>query len=259
MSDRISFPRQILRAGRLICLAGWIALGLSILALAFPLLGQHRRGRVAGAWSRGLLRVLGVRLHVSGSVPNGRALVVANHVSWIDPFLILASVPVRFVAKDEVRRWPVFGWLAAQAGTVFIQRERQRDVTRVTQVFADRLNDGERVAVFPEATTGDGSYLRPFKTALFEVAVRQNAYCVPTGLRYAHRAAAWIDDMGFAESIWQIVALPRLDAELVFCPPIPAYGHTRRMLATASEHAIATALSLAVRHNRSETPGDPPA
>lgn len=252
------FIRHVIRIARVFLLSVWIVTGLIWLAVLFPILSPVRQGKLSQRWSRGLLRVLAVRLQVTGMPPSECALVVANHVSWIDPFLLLAVIPVRFVAKDEVRHWPVFGWLTAQAGTVFIQRERSRDVSRVVNIFVDCLKAHQQVALFPEGTTTDGSYLRPFKSALFQVAISQQAGCAPVGLRYRHPAAAWVDDMDFVQSIWRILALPMLDAELIFCPLIPAQHHTRRTLATASTHAIASVLYQASQHNQSETHADLP-
>jgi len=232
--------------------------GLVTLALLFPWLGQKRRGYITQAWSGLMLRSVGIRLHVTGSPPTGAALMVANHVSWADPFLLIACYPVHFVAKAEIRRWPVFGWLAAQAGTIFIKRERQRDLADVALAFVAHLTDGSAVGMFPESTTSDGTQLLPFKPALFQVAVSAAADCYPVALSYDHHAAIWIDDMRFLSSIWRVMAQPRITASIHFCPAIPYQGQHRRDLAVASEAAIASALSLPAPRIPLETPGDPP-
>ena len=232
--------------------------GLVTLALVFPWLGQRQRGSITQSWSGLMLRSVGIHLHVTGTPPSAAALMVANHVSWADPFLLIACYPVHFVAKAEIRRWPVFGWLAAMAGTIFIQRERQRDLSNVAQAFVSHLNDGSAVGMFPESTTSDGTQLLPFKSALFQVAVSAGADCYPVALNYDHRAAIWIDDMGFLSSIWRVMAQPRITAHVHFCPAIPYQGQHRRDLAVASETAIANALSLPAPRIPPETPDDLP-
>ena len=249
---------SVARLVRLVFLAGWLAQGLLILALCFPWLTAPARGMVTRFWSRGMLQILGVHCRVDGALQQAGGLLVANHVSWLDPFVLLSMQPMHFVAKSEIRRWPVFGWLADHAGTVFIERERVRDVHRVAEVFAGHVGQGEIVAMFPEATTSDGTFVRPFKTALFQVAVTQNVLCLPVALSYAQAQAAWIDDMGFVQSVWRISALRRLDVRVVVCDALSPAGLGRRELARRGESAIADALSLPVRRNQSETSDDRP-
>jgi 1-acyl-sn-glycerol-3-phosphate acyltransferase len=219
--------------------------GLAILGTLFPLLAMPARERFMQRWSQALIYIVGIRLRIVGDLPQTAALVVANHVSWADPFVLIACAPVHFVAKAEIRRWPVFGWLAAQAGTIFIQRERARDLHKVTNHFTLALQNGLSVGMFPESTTTDGKQLLPFKPALFQVAIDANAPCQPVALQYQHDAAAWIDHMGFISSIWHIMAVPSIPVVASFCPLVkPSPLTTRRDLAIASEAAIASALHL---------------
>ena len=250
---------KAMRLIRLVLLTVWIGCGLLALAFCFPWFAAVARGEVTRTWSRGLLKILGVRCRVEGAWQRSGGLVVANHVSWLDPFVLLSIHPMHFVAKAEIRQWPVFGWLAAHAGTVFVDRERPRDVGRVAKAFGGRVEDGELVALFPEATTSDGSYVRSFKTALFQVAVTQAVPCLPVALAYAQPEAVWIDDMSFMQSVWRMTALARLEVRVVLCAAILPMQQDRRDLARQSEQAIAAALSLPVRRSRPETDGGPPA
>lgn len=253
------FTAYCIRPFRVLGLVILVTGGLITLALVFPWLRQRQRGSITQAWSAMMLRTVGIRLRITGTRPTGAALVVANHVSWADPFLLIACYPVHFVAKAEIRRWPVFGWLAAQAGTIFIKRERQRDLADVAQAFVSHLTDGSAVGMFPESTTSDGAQLLPFKPALFQVAVSAASDCYPVALSYDHRAAIWIDNMGFLSSIWRVMAQPHITASVNFCPAIPYQGQHRRDLALASEVAIASALSLPVLRIPPEIPDDLPA
>lgn len=253
------FIIYVLRPLRVVALAGLMVAGLIMLALFSPWLGQARRGWIIQHWSKAMLGIIGVRLKVSGVPPNGMALIVANHVSWIDPFLLLACHPMRFVAKAEIQRWPVLGWLTTQAGTVFIRRDRQRDLAKVAQIFEAHLHDGTAVGVFPESTTSNGRQLLPFKAALFQVAISTAADCNPVALSYDNVAAIWIEDMELLSSVWRVMAQPRITAQIIFCPAIAYQGQHRRDLASASAAAIATALYPPVRRNRPEILDDLPA
>lgn len=235
----------LLRPVRALALLMLIGAGLIILGTVFPVLQMSVRERIMQRWSQALIYIVGIRLRIVGQTPTGAALVVANHVSWADPFVLIACSPVHFVAKAEIRSWPVFGWLAAQAGTIFIQRERARDVHKVTQSFTAALQLGRAVGMFPESTTSNGKQLLPFKPPLFQVALDANVACQPVALCYEHDAAVWIDNMGFLSSIWRIMAVAQIPVVATYCTPVvPNSQMHRRDLAVASEAAIAGALNL---------------
>jgi 1-acyl-sn-glycerol-3-phosphate acyltransferase len=107
--------------------------GMATCAFIFPVAGPAIRERLIGNWSRRLLEICGVRLVVRGALSIAPALIVCNHISWLDIFAINACKPCRFVAKSDVRDWPLIGWLCDRAGTIFIARGRQRDVRRIFQ------------------------------------------------------------------------------------------------------------------------------
>lgn len=254
---------RVLRLGGAVVV---VLMGLLILAGVFPWASRTLRQALTMRWSRALLATLGIRLRVSGVPPEGAGGVMfaVNHLSWLDPFLVLANCPAYFVAKSEVRSWPVLGWLAAQSGTLFIERERRHDVGRISASFTELLRAGNNVALFPESTTGDGTALHPFKPALLQAACASNAYLCPVAIRYVdqagdlHAAPVWVGDMSFADSILRISAARGIVAELIFCPYIAGTSHTRRTLALQAETAIAIALSLPVRRTPPETPDGPP-
>lgn len=259
MSNHDFFSAYVRRPLRLAVLIVLIVVGLLILAFVFPVLKQSRRDKTILNWTRVLLHTLGIQVQSTGVPPSGAALLVANHVSWADPFLLMARHPMCFVAKAEIRGWPVLGWLAAQAGTVFIRRDRLRDLLNVAQTFIAHLEGGTAVGVFPESTTSDGKSLLPFKTALFQVAINARADCYPIAIRYDHPAAIWIEDMGLLSSVWRVMALKRITADIYYCPVIGYHGQDRHTLAQASAAAIANALCLPAPCTLPETPVDLPA
>jgi 1-acyl-sn-glycerol-3-phosphate acyltransferase len=259
--------RRTIRIGLLGLHLVW---GVILAGLVFPLLGPARRDRSIMAWARRLLKVLGVRAQLTPAprLPGG-ALLVCNHVSWLDIYLIYAAQRVHFVSKAEVRNWPVAGWLARKTGTLFIERGRRADTARINTQMHDLMRDGAWVAVFPEGTTSDGRGLRRFMPSLLQPAVQLNCPVVPAALRYRTleggytTVPAYIDDINMWQSLKRIVSEPGLVAELHFAEPILPNGH-RRELAAQAEAVTAGLLGLRVSGAASadtapQTPADPPA
>lgn len=241
----------LLQALRL--LHGLLVIGRCWFVAAFlvPRSSAALRWEQARACARALLRSLAVRVEVRGRKPDsGReCLIVGNHVSWLDTYVIHSVRPhARFVAKSEVRQWPVVRTMAEAFETFFIRRGSRRDAARVKDALAAALRNGETVAAFPEGTTSDGLMLGRFYPALFQAAIDARADVQPVAIRYldADRrvsgAAAFIGDMTVAESLRQILLEPRIEAEIVFCPPIPSLGRTRRELAALAHASIARVL-----------------
>lgn len=148
-------------------------------------------------WAAGLLAALGVRLETLPAELAPGTLVVANHVSWLDVFVLNALCPLDFVAKDELRRWPLLGRLLAREGTVFLRRGFNRRLPLVVREIGHRLARGESVACFPEGTTSDGRRLLPFRAALFESAARSGAPVAAFVLQYRDGAGRHADTAAF--------------------------------------------------------------
>ncbi|PIQ09732.1 MAG: 1-acyl-sn-glycerol-3-phosphate acyltransferase [Hydrogenophilales bacterium CG_4_9_14_3_um_filter_59_35] len=214
-------------------------------------------------WSVRVLAILHVRLSVKGEVPDPSAagvMFVANHISWLDIYLLDAVCPVRFVSKAEVRAWPVIGWLAVKIGTLFIERARRHDTARAGREVVDALGQGDCVAVFPEGTTSNGTWLRPFHASLLQSAITSGARLWPVAIRYVHRdgtanlSPAYVDDMSFGASLFRILNQPDMEAEITYLEPLPVQGRSRRELAALAEKAIANALNLAAPGRKSDKP-----
>lgn len=245
---------------------GW---GVALVALVFPFLGRPRHDRAITAWARRLLRILGVetRLAPAPELPGG-ALVVCNHVSWLDIYLIHAARRVHFVSKAEVRRWPVAGWLAHKTGTLFLQRARRADTARIAAEMGSLMSQGEWVALFPEGATGDGRGLRRFLPSLLQPAVELQCPIVPAALRYRtldgdYTVAPAYVDVNLWQSFLRIAGEPGLIGELRFGDPLPPTAH-RRELAAVAQDAVAALLGLSppepsFADTRPQKPGGPQA
>ncbi len=230
-----------------------IRLGLTVLAgaltilLLFPFLKPDERDRRVVAWARKLLASVRVRVTVRGRPPAVRgegALIVANHVSWLDIHVLHSLLPSRFVSKAEVRNWPLIGWMAGRAGTLYLERARKSDARRVNEEMTALLRDGECLALFPEGTTTDGTRLLPFYPSLLQPAVAAGARVWPAVIRYRHAdgrinlEAAYHDDISLGQSLWRILAQDEILAEVSFLPPIATAGLHRREVARRAEAAI---------------------
>ena len=237
--------RRLIRISRL---ALHLFRGVIIAGIVFSFVGHARRDRIICNWSSQLLKVLGVQIKVERPPQRtGGALLVCNHVSWLDIYLIYAAQRVHFVSKSEVRAWPVAGWLAHKTGTLFLERGRRADTARVNAAMRELMQEGAWVAVFPESTTSDGRGLARFLPSLLQPAVDLGCPVVPAALRYRTltgeycAAPAYIDEMSLWQSFMQIVSEPGIIAELRFGEPIIPNGH-RRDLAAQLESAVAKLL-----------------
>jgi 1-acyl-sn-glycerol-3-phosphate acyltransferase len=223
--------------------------GLATCALVFPWASHARRERLTQRWSRRLLAICRVSVEqVAGAPVLKHALIVANHVSWLDIFVINALHPCRFVAKAEIRAWPVLGWLVAAAGTVFLARGNRRELRHIFRGVVTVLQQGQRVAFFPEGTTSRQGQVRPFHANLFEAAVDARVPVQPYALAYVdasgrhHASVDYVDDTTFVDTLFAILSGPPVHARLACLAPIEAAGAHRRDLAQAAHDAIAAAL-----------------
>jgi 1-acyl-sn-glycerol-3-phosphate acyltransferase len=237
---------------RLLYVGAHLASGLLQCALLFPFLAQDRRNALIQRWSRGLLRLFRIRLVVSGQGMAASA-VVANHVSWIDVFVLNAIGTCRFVAKSEVRGWPAIGWLSARAGTIYVARGRRAGLTAANATIAAHLAAGERLAFFPEGTSGPQGSLLPFHANLFQGVIAAGAVVQPVAIRYAgadgtlSHAAEYIGDMSLWASIVSLLAHGPFVADVTLLTPIASSGLDRRALAAQARDAIGASLETTYR------------
>jgi 1-acyl-sn-glycerol-3-phosphate acyltransferase len=222
---------------------------MTTVAFAFPLLPRPARLALTARWSRQLLDALGVRLRVSGSPIDG-GLFVANHISWLDIYTINAFAPAAFVAKDEVRRWPLIGWLSAKSETIFLERGSRSAAVRAKEHLVEQLRLRRRVGVFPEGTTSDGSRVQPFHGALFQSAIDAGVRVAPVAIRYTDAkgaismAPAYVGDTSLWQCFRAIVTSSRITVHAAFLPTLDAGSSDRRHLAHRAHTAITHALKL---------------
>ena len=242
-------PIRVLRSARV---TAHVVGGLATTVFVFPWVGPPTKQALIRKWSRQLLGILKVEARVhwghEGGL-GGNVLVVANHVSWLDIFVLNSLQPARFIAKSDIRRWPVVGRLIANVGTVFIERERRRDTHAVNRHAVAALAGGDLVAVFPEGTTSDGTGLLKFHSSLLQSAVDAKGHIQPIAIRYRTpadlhcMAPAYVGEVTLFGSLWRVTGERTFVAELHVMPPFPAGVAHRRELSRAAEDAIRKALA----------------
>lgn len=235
--------------GRIGGLALYLLHGMVLMAWLWPRLDETGRQARIQWWSARLLRRAGLTVAVQGQPRPGGALVVSNHVSWLDIAAIHAACPqARFVSKADVKRWPLLGWLIAGAGTLFIERERKRDAMRMVHEMAAALQRHETVAVFPEGTTGAGPQVLPFHANLLQAAIAVEAPIQPVVIRFSEPgqpfswAAQYIGDTTLIQSIWRVLSARGLKVDVRFLPPQGSAHADRRALAAHLQAEIQAAL-----------------
>jgi len=237
-----------------ICLLAGLAAALTVMRSLSPNL---QRGLIR-TWARWTLRAAGVRVKATGKPLISAGLVLPNHVSWLDIFVIDSVAPCSFIAKAEIRSWPLVGFLCDRAGTLFIERGRRHAVHQVLQTATEQLRAGGRVAVFAEGTTSNGTVVLPFHANLIEAAVRADCVVQPVALRYEDRsgqrstAVEFVGTTTFAQSLWRVLAEPETRAVMVPLAPLaPPVRHEpldpAQRKGVRNRHALAKAAEAAVR------------
>lgn len=232
-----------------------LALTLLLRLVERPLFAPRRplTPWITVAVCRATLAVLGLRLRVTGELMRARGAVVANHVSWLDIFVLNARKRIYFVAKAEVAGWPGINWLARATGTLFIRRDR-REAGAQVEVFRRRLEAGHKLLFFPEGTSTDGRRVLDFKTTLFAAffapGLRERMWIQPVAVVYTApdgqdpRFFGWWGDMDLGPSLVQVMAQARQGrVELVYQPALRVADFAdRKALAAAAEAAVRSAL-----------------
>jgi len=170
---------------------------------------------------RGVLASLSVTVSAEGSMPQ-RGLIVSNHLSYLDILCYSSIAPCIFVSKSEVRGWPVFGRLATNGGTIYVDRKSRTDTGRVANEIEDALRSGIRVVLYPEGTSTGGDTVLPFHAPLLESAIRAGAVITPAAIAYKmehgdpRQDVCYWGDMTFATHFLGLLGKGKVHARIVF-------------------------------------------
>jgi lyso-ornithine lipid O-acyltransferase len=205
-----------------------------------------RRSPWPRRFERWVGRVAGLRIRTVGRPAAAPVLFVANHVSWLDILAIGGATGSAFIAKSEIARWPLIGWLARQGRTVFVERERRGAVLAQAEEVVAALGSGRALTLFAEGTTGNGIVPLPFRPSLLAaVAGRSGVAVQPLALRYDDpEAQGWPSDEPAGRNAWKLLNRPhRTDLTMIFMEPIDPAGLDRKTLAARTEALVAAALA----------------
>lgn len=230
--------RAILRLGAAVVL----------LAVCLPLWALYRLFGAERVWVRRFLAgigwLLGLRVRRRGAAAMP-ALLVANHISWLDILALGGAVETGFIAKSEIEHWPLVGWLARRGGTIFVSRERRSSTMAQVDVVADALRCKRRIVLFAEGGTGDGRAVLPFRAPLFVSAAETGTPVQPVAIDYGPDRArlAWPHGASFGQAAMGLLnRRGRVPVTLRFLEPLDAHKLDRKLLAARSREAIVAAL-----------------
>ena len=240
--------RSVLRAlSRGILLLLHLALGLmlsvplQLWCWLRPLNAETLRNQVVMGWFRGLAKILQVRIKSSGEPAAAPLLRVSNHISWLDIVVLAGQMPGSFVAKQEVRAWPLIGFLCDTADTVFIRRGDRDSTAETIARISEVLSRGRSVFVFPEGTSSDGRAVKPFKRRLYRAALDSGAGVQAVSLRYLehgapHPRVPYTGDDHFLHNVWRVLNEAQIEVHLEYCPPLAG---ARQLEAVRDERELA--------------------
>ncbi len=204
-------------------------------------------------WCQKSLDLLKVTIRVTGTIPEDSrvVMVVANHLSWMDPAVLGALRPARFIGKSEIARWPLVGDLARHSRSLFVDRNRPETLRSTRREIIAAFGNGDSIVLFAEGTTSEGKTVLPFRKALFKVPVEEGVAVVPVRMTYRtidgrrEERVAFTGDMTFISSLWKVARLDRIVVHVHFCPAIETNRETTDPGALANDcrSAILTALN----------------
>ncbi|MBE2893745.1 lysophospholipid acyltransferase family protein [Spirabiliibacterium falconis] len=254
--------QKIRAVWRLLLVFYYLISGVLQILVFFPRHTPEQKLRRIQRWSQNVLAIFNIRV-IAFNLPQtneqGGRLIVANHVSWLDIFALNSVLPGRFIAKEDVRKWPIIGYLAAQAQTIFISRQRGNATTQSkVQGVAQALQHREQVALFPEGTSTDGTSVLAFKSSFFQAAIDADVPITPLLVFYpAHQQVgcnhtmAYYGDISLFQSMKALAKQQSAVVELHFLPELPVSDQTRRELADKAQHQISHVLAQRLRQPNS--------
>ncbi len=235
--------------------------GLVIAGAIFPALGllhsakaaKARRDRLKILWLQRFGSIVNLHLTLEGGLPERRALLVSNHISWLDIIVIGQYLPAYFVAKSEILNWPVIGYLAKQGGTIFIHRGNKQQIKATAEKMVWLLKQNSNIVAFPEGTTTKGDEVLHFHSSLFQPALLTRSVIQPVAIQYQGEAlqlAPFIGDDAFVPHLIKMLCLDKIEVRVSFLPVITSSGKSRHAAGVEAREMIWGTLSgLSARHN----------
>ncbi len=206
-----------------------------------------RDWKIINRWMARLCAILGLRIQAHGKPAEAPVLFVANHISWHDILVMQAFAPTGFIAKREIRDWPVIGWMAYRGNTLFIRRGRRESLFEIKAAMEKRLQENQSIVIFPEGGTSTGEKVLPFRSRLYDPAIDLNIPIQAVALHYSSpdnhsKDLAFVDDEKFLTHAFRVMGEKQIDITVHFCTPIHPDKQDRRTLAQITHTSVANAL-----------------
>ena len=252
-SNLITHAHLLTRLYRTVRIFVHTTIGLIVASLVLPLVNIAHKRSIIKWWCVGLLRAFHIKVVTFGNLPPANTqgvMFVANHVSWADIHALNSLIALRFVAKSDIKNWPIFGYLVTKANTLFIDRSKRQQAGRIVETVLDSLKAGDNCCYFPEGTTSDGTHMLPFKSSVLQAAISANTHIWPVAIKYVNADGSINTEMAYAgdtsmiQSMKIVIAQKNALVELHFLTPMQAAGRDRRELTDAAFQAIKAKLAL---------------
>lgn len=196
-------------------------------------------------WGIAVSKILGINIKVAGIPPKPPFFLVSNHLSYADVWVLFSQLNCTFIAKSEVRNWPIIGFILETSGIMFVDRERRSDVARVNNEISKHLTDTQGIVLFPEGTTSAGADVLPFKSSLFQFPATEElpvtcvsiSYSTPEGERPAYKSVCWWDDTPFFEHLFYLFVMKEFSATITFDSET-IVNSNRKILARSAQQIV---------------------
>lgn len=225
----------------------WFYHSVILLGNVFAKLGMNNKSlnsTIRMKWAKSALSIFNVRLTIDGTPPDPPFFLVANHLSYIDVWVLFATAKGTFITKSDVKDWPVAGFVLSSSGMIFVDRDRKADVTRVNDEISRNITKDQGVFLFPESTTSSGEAILPFKSSLFQYPATEGIEVTSAAISYscanpnvdASTEICWWTEIGFPAHFWNVLKLKEFEATITFSDQ--KLVHSNRKNLTASAYSI---------------------
>lgn len=194
-------------------------------------------------WGKYMAWITGMRISVKGSAPKPPFFLVSNHLGYTDVWVLYSQLRCTFVAKNELRRWPIVGFFLKTVGLIFIDRTKRGDVARVNQAISANMNAYQGVVLFPEGTTSAGAEILPFTSSLFEFPSKEGisvscaaiTYKTPDNEKQAYQSVCWWGNDPFLPHLFSLLKMKRFYATITFSEKCISDSDRKEMAKAARE------------------------
>ena len=238
--------------------------GLIIAGIVFPVLhficsankAKTKRDRLKIHWLKVFSSIMKLSVIREGELPKDGALLISNHISWLDIIVIGQYLPVYFVAKSDISSWPIIGYLSRQGGTIFIRRGNKKSIKETTEKMIWVLKQNSNIVAFPEGTTTSGNEVLSFHASLFQPALLTKSVIQPVVIQYegaAKHQAPFIGEDDFVRHLIKMLCLDKVEVRLSFLPVIKSLGKDRHTVCVEAREKIYEKISESSPVNKIES------